>query len=171
MAKEKTPENKVEKAAPAKKRSGKLKFFFFMLLFIAALPFIVPTFVLILVGMIPTFVALITDTDRQKSSATAIGAMNCAGLTPFILDLWCKGQTMETLTPILKDPASWFIILGAAGVGQLIVFTVPQAMASLTLARAEGRMKNLKENLESLKATWGADVGTTKSLDKLSRGE
>ena len=63
------------------------------------------------------------------------------------------------------------IMLGAAGLGQLILFAVPQAIASLALARAETRLATLKGNLEKLKTIWGPDVSTTKSIQKIMGGE
>jgi hypothetical protein len=95
--------------------------------------------------------------------------MNFAGLVPFLIDLWVKGQTMENAFVILRNPSNWLIILGAAGIGQLIVFAVPQAMASMTLAHAESRLKTLKQNLEQLKTSWGPEVATTKPVDKIGR--
>ena len=157
-------ENKKEKPA---KKGGALRFIFFMIVFGAAVPFILPTLTLFLIGMIPTFVALITDNDRQKSSTMAVGAMNAAGITPFVIDLWTKGQTMENVFQILRNPTSWLVMLGAAGVGQLILFAVPQAVALLTFARADTRLKILRRNLESLKDSWGPEVGTTKPIDKI----
>lgn len=162
-------DNKAAQEASPKKRSGKLGLYTTMVVLIIATPFIMPTLTLCLAGMIPTLVALVTDNDRQKSSATAIGALNFAGTVPFIIDLWTKGQTMENVFHILADPSSWLIMLGAAGIGHLILFAIPQAVATLTFARTETRMKLLKENLENLKTTWGPDVATTKPLDKVER--
>ncbi len=156
-------------AAPKKKKGGKAGFFIILILFAIAAPFFMPTLTLLLVGLLPTFVALITDTDPQKSSTASIGAMNFAGLVPFLIDLWAKGQTMENAFIILRNPSNWLIILGAAGVGQLIVFAVPQAMASMTFISAESRLKLLKRNLDQLKTSWGPDVATTKPLDKIGR--
>jgi hypothetical protein len=133
------------------------------------MPFMIPTMFL-LVGMIPTIVTLFTDTDRRGSSVAAVGTMNAAGLTPFIIDLWQKGQTPEHALMILRAPETWLVMFGAAAVGKLILFAIPQAIASASLARAETRMKILKDNLELLKATWGPDVATTKPLDKVVRG-
>lgn len=164
-AKEKPAEAKA--TAPAKKRGGKMGFLMLIILFGCMVPFVMPTLILVLVGMIPTLVALIVDGDRNKSSAFAIGAMNCAGITPFIIDLWIKGQTMDNTFIILRQSSTWLIMLGAAAIGQLIIFAVPPAMASLTLTRAETRLRALKQNLEQLKTTWGPDVATTKPLDKM----
>ena len=158
------------KAQKPKKRS-RLGFYTTLLVAVIAAPFMFPTVVLILAGLIPTFVAFFVDKDREHSSATAIGAMNCAGLTPFVIDLWLKGQTMANAFIILSDPSNWVVILGAAAIGQLIVSVVPQALATLTLAHSELRIKTLKNNLETLKNSWGPDVGTTKPLEQLARRE
>lgn len=152
---------------PSKKKGGKIGFIFTLILFALCAPFMMPTLTLILVGMMPSFVALLTDTDPQKSSTSAIGAMNIAGLTPFMIDLWVKGQTMDHAILILRDPQNWLVILGSAAVGKLIIFAVPQAMTILTLTRAESRLKILKGNLEQLKGSWGPDVATTKPVDKI----
>jgi hypothetical protein len=95
--------------------------------------------------------------------------MNFAGVVPFILDLWMKGQTVANVISILRDPSTWLVMLGAAGIGHLIVYAVPQATATLTLIRMEARLKILKKNLETLRESWGPEVGTTKSLDAILR--
>lgn len=165
MAEDKKP----AAAEGKKKKKGKAGFFLIMILFALMAPFMMPTLTLIMVGMMPTFVALLTDTDPEKSATSSVGAMNIAGLVPFLIDLWVKGQTMENAFIILRTPANWLIILGAAAIGQLIVFAVPQAMASMTFIHAESRIKNLKRNLDQLKASWGPDVATTKPLDQITR--
>ena len=151
------------------KKGGKAGIIVIMVLVGCSIPILLPTFTLCLIGFIPTLVALVVDTDREKSSAACIGAMNAAGVTPFVIDLWTKGQTMENVFQILRESSTWLIMLGAAGVGQLIAFAVPQMLALLWLARSESRLKILKKNLESLKENWGTEVGTTKPIDKIGR--
>ena len=75
---------------------------------------------------------------------------------------------MGSVFQILSEPSTWLIILGSAAIGQIIVSVVPQAMATMTLAHSELRIKTLKQNLELLKNSWGPDVGTTKSIDQLT---
>ncbi len=53
-----------------------------MVFLVLLAPFIFPTVVLIFIGLIPTWIAFFVDTDNEKSSAAAIGAMNCAGIRP-----------------------------------------------------------------------------------------
>jgi hypothetical protein len=163
--KKKKPSPKDAKAS--KKGGGKAGFIFLMILFGAAVPFILPTVILCFVGMLPAVVAFATDSDRQKSTGIAVGAMNAAGITPFVIDLWTKGQTMQNVVHIIHDPSNWLIILGAAGIGQLIVAILPQIIASLSLLQAESRLKTLKQNLETMKERWGSDVGTVTPVEQL----
>jgi len=128
-----------------------------------------PTVILLLVGLIPTYVALSTDSDQQKSGAVSVGAMNFAGLLPFVIDLWSKGQTLPNAIQILATSNTWLVVLGASAVGQLIVYSIPQAIATLTLTQAESRAKALRKNLDMLKESWGPDVATTKPLDRIGQ--
>lgn len=158
--------------SPGKKKSGgKLKLYAFLIVAMFVAPFMFPTVILVFAGLLPTLVAVLVDKDREHSYATAIGAMNCAGITPFVIDLWIKGQSMATVMQILTTPTSWLIILGAAAIGQMIVSVVPQAMATLTLAHMDVRIKVLKNNLDLLQKSWGTDVGTTKPIEKIVKME
>jgi len=170
MAKKEKPAEQAAPQGKGGKKRGMMGFILLMILFGAAVPFILPSLVLF-IGMLPTLVALFTDSDRQKSGAVAVGVMNAAGITPFIIELWQKGQTMENAFGILHDPNTWFVMLGAAGIGQLILFVIPQLIATFTVARSESRLKLLKMNLERLKTSWGPDVATTKPIEKVARGE
>lgn len=157
-------------ASPAKK-SGKLGMITGFIVFGLMSPYIMPTVVLFVVGMMPTLVALITDQDRQRSTALSIGFLNFAGVVPFMLDLFIKGQSWPNLTHILSDSTTWLVMLGTAAIGQLIIVTIPPVLTSLTTIRLESRLKLLQQNLDRLKTTWGPDVGTTTSLDKLAQRE
>jgi len=164
-------------AAPAKdakpgKKGGKIGVILGMVVIIPVVFFtMMPTALLLTAGLLPTLIVLITDNDKQKSAAIAIGSLNCAGVTPFIIDLWMKGQTMQNAFHILTSSSTWLVMLGAAGVGQLIVIAVPPVLAGFTVAKHEARLKVLKSNLESLKTAWGPDVATTKPLDQMGRKE
>ena len=169
MAKEKpgakAPPANNKKSPPPRK--GRFGFFMTAILMGVSLLFIMPTFVLVMVGLIPTFVALMTDDDPEKSTSITIGSLNVIGTLPFVIDLWVRGQTIGTAFDIMSQAMTWIVIFGAAAIGKLIIFVVPQATATISLATAERRHKMLNDHLESLKSAWGTDVGTTKPLNSL----
>ena len=151
------------------KKPGKLKIILMMILVGMAMPFMLPTIILLLAGFAPTYVAFATDSDPQKSAAVSVGSLNFAGIVPFLIDLWSKGQTTENALHILTDTKSWLVILGASAIGQLIIYTVPPAIATLTLTHAESRIKALRKNLDLLKESWGTDIAASKLPDRLSQ--
>jgi len=153
MAKEKSAAPKLAggKAEKTGKRSGKKTYFLIAFGMGILLLFMLPTFLLVLIGMTPTYIALFADKDPDKAMTSAVAAMNFAGIVPFIIDLWVMGQNTENVMHMLADPMTWLVMLGAAGIGRLIVFAVPQVVATLTLIRAETRLKLLKKNLDSLR--------------------
>jgi hypothetical protein len=165
----KAPPSKAKDKKTKKKSGGKLKTILFLIVFGAATPIVLPTVILLIAGLIPTYVALGTDSDEGKSGAICVGALNIAGITPFLIDLWIKGQTIENVFAILSSPNNWLVILGAAGIGQLIAYAVPQAIATLTLTHSESRIKSLKQNLEMLKESWGPEVATVKVVDSVTQ--
>lgn len=141
------------------KRKGGVKTILLMIIIGCLVPFGLPTLI-VCTGLIPTIVALFTDTDENRSSLATVGYLNFAGVLPFLIDLWQKGQTMEAAVTIIRDPSSWVVMLGAAGVGHLILYVVPPIIASIILINQEGRLKTLREGMTQLEAIWGPDVGT-----------
>ncbi len=115
----KAPEAKAAagKAGGPKKKESKLGFYTTMVFLVLLAPFIFPTVVLIFIGLFPTlFSPFSSITIRQTVSGPPSGAMNCAGITPFVIDLWATGQSMDNVFHILGQSSSWLVILGAAAV-------------------------------------------------------
>ena len=157
MADEKGKEKTVKKA-------GKGKIVFFMILFGCLVPFGVPTLIVCL-GFLPTFITMFTETDPRRPALTAIGYMNLAGVLPFLIDLWQQGQTMEAALAIVYQMQTWVIMLGAAGVGQLILYVVPPMVASIVLSKQDSRRRILKEAVAELESIWGEDIKTTLPIE------
>lgn len=154
------------KKKESKKQKGGGKLIFFMILLGCLVPFGVPT-LLICLGLLPTLVALFTDTDQSRSGLATIGYLNLAGVLPFLIELWQKGQTMEAAMAILRDPLTWVIMLGSAGIGQLILFTVPTLVSSMVLMRQEMRLRTLREGVKQLETVWGPDVTNALPLESV----
>lgn len=149
---------------------GGARFILIMILVGALLPFGAPT-LLLCIGLLPTLVALFTDTDPRKPAFTTIGFLNIAGVLPFVIELWQKGQTMEAAIRILRQPSTWLIMFGAAAIGQLLLYAVPTAIAMLTVSRMETRLKTLREGLEHLHAIWGPDIASGKTIEEIRKRE
>ena len=165
-----TDSTETKALATKPKKSGGGKLVIFMVIIGCVIPFGVPT-LLVCLGLTPTIVALLTDTEESHSSLATIGYLNFAGVLPFLIDLWQNGQTMEAALKIVFDPLSWAIMLGAAGIGHLILYAVPPVIASVILINQESRLRTLREGIQQLEAIWGADVTGNTPLDVVKRSK
>lgn len=157
-SKEVAPKKSEAKGAP--KKSGGGKIIFFMTLFGCIVPFGVPTLI-VCTGFLPTLIVLFTEQDTRHPALMTIGYMNLSGVLPFIIELWQKGQTMEAALGIIYDPSTWVVMLGAAGIGQLILYVVPYIVTTMIVSKQESRRRVLRQGIQELKAIWGEDVINT----------
>ena len=156
--------DKKEKKDKDQKKGGSFKLIFFMVLVGCLIPFGIPT-LLVCLGLTPTLIALLTDTDKNRSALATIGYLNFAGVLPFLMDLWMNGQSMDVAIRIVSDPSSWVIMLGAAGVGHLILYAVPPAIATMVVTKKTSRIAQLREGIKQLESIWGPDVATATPVD------
>lgn len=117
-----------------------------------------PTALIIALGMLPSLVAAITDRDPARHAALTVGPMNFCGVLPQVLALWERGHTLDNALIMIGSPFAWGIMLGAAGAGWLIYYTVPPMVAGVIQLRAEGRLASLTKDQKKLMDEWGPEV-------------
>ena len=156
------------KAKPRKK-GGKNHTMTFLFLVLPAALVVLPTTILLGVGMVPTLVALATDRDPEKSAAITVGSLNLCGCIFFAIELWKTGHTIAAALAKLGDPMTWLVMYGAAGAGWMLYFTIPPLVASAEISRAEKRIDTLKKKRVGLIQEWGPDVSNEE--DDIGAGE
>jgi hypothetical protein len=122
---------------------------------------VMPTAVLLGVGLLPTVVAFFVDRDQEKSAGLTVGAMNVCGLTPFMIDLWQRGHDMSVALTLLTNPASLALIYGAAGFGWMLYAIIPQAFLAIHEWSSQDKVKQLETERAELVAQWGPTIGET----------
>lgn len=124
-----------------------------------------PTTIVLLMGMMPTIVAAVIDRTGKGTKALTVGAMNIAGCTPFLIDLWTKGHTPEMAVTIISDPRTMIVIFSAAGIGYLISWAMSGIVGTIMIQRGGGRLKDIKKRQASLIERWGREVTGDIPLD------
>lgn len=119
---------------------------------------ILPTSALVLAGMTPTFVAMFVDRDPEKSAALTVGAMNLCGVAPYIVRLWQHGHTLAFSFQMLATPSTWLVMFGAAAIGWMMYFFIPQIVTAIIALRSQSKIKELEEKRALLIADWGTDI-------------
>jgi hypothetical protein len=125
----------------------------------------IPTAVLIMIGMLPAIVAYLIDNDRKKSISITVALMNAAGVVPFVIELWKKGQTLHTSFDIVEKPMVWLFMYGSAAMGWLIVYSVPAVVQALLSYRAKGRIDDIDKRHQALVELWGESVRSKPKKD------
>lgn len=124
--------------------------------------FLLPTEMLLLIGMVPTIVMAIADPSSDRRGAIAVGVPNLAGVLPFLIELWKHnggvGHSMAPAIAILMQPLTFMIMYGAAGCGSAIYFYVPKAVSQFTAFRAQSEIAGRRALQKKLEAQWGTDI-------------
>lgn len=131
---------------------------------VAALVFL-PTTMVLLVGMVPTAVAALLDRTHERVKGMTVGAMNLAGCSPFIIDLWTSGHTPENAAEIAFRPLAIVVMYAAAGLGYMIEWAMAGIVSAFLTQKAARRLHDIGVQQESLVARWGREVSGDIPLD------
>ena len=94
-----------------------------------------PSTLLLMVGLIPTPFAGLVDRTRGKSKLITVGAMNLAGCSPFLFDLWTSGHEFNKSIDIATDPFAIVVMWSAAAVGYVISWAMTGIVSSVLYQR------------------------------------
>lgn len=133
--------------------------------FIVLATLFLPTTFLLCVGMLPTPAAMLWDRARKKAIVITVGAMNLAGCTPYLMQLWKHGNSFEKSFDIISDPETIIIMYAAAGTGYAISWAMTDITASMLYKRGRARQKEIRKTQEGLIERWGKGVAGDIPLD------
>lgn len=146
-----------------KPRSFKAQIFLIVGIITAAV--FLPTTALLVVGMLPTCAAFLVDRTKKKATMVTVGAMNLAGCTPFLLELWHESYSFEKSISIIVNPYALFVMYIAAAMGWLIDWAVSGLVANLLYQRGLARQRAIQARQKQLVERWGEEVTGSIPLD------
>ncbi len=159
---------KVEQPVAAQKPAPILPLWQKALLAILSLPLaalVLPSLMILLIGMVPTFVSFVADRSRERYLTITVGLPNACGCLPALVNLWIMGQSFSHAQIVLSDPFGWAVAFGAAGLGWLIYMFTPPVAAVYYASAARMREQSLKRLQKSLIETWGEEVAGDRAAD------
>jgi len=152
---------KGKKGKPAKAgKGGGMKMLVALPLLAGLVVVALPTTIIVAVGIVPTLAARITDITPGRYATRCVGAMNLAGIAPFLRRLWSGENDLATALQTIADPYTWLIAYGAAAIGWLLFMSVPNAIAMFKALETEITVKRLRSRQEELVAEWGPGIVT-----------
>jgi hypothetical protein len=124
-----------------------------------------PSTILLMIGMIPTPFALLTDHTKGKNKVITVGAMNLAGCSPFLFELWTTEHTFSKAMMIVTDPFAIVVMWSAAAVGYILNWAMTGIVSSVLYQKGQGRQKAIQKRQKELIERWGAEVTGDMPLD------
>ncbi len=122
--------------------------------------------IILAVGMVPTVVAAIVDKTEGKMRTMTVGAINFAGCSPFMIDVFKQGNSIETAITYIVQPQTIVVIYFAAGMGYTIDWAVTGIVSSIMNKKGKKRRKDIIKAQKDLVDRWGAEVTGTLTLDE-----
>ena len=125
-----------------------------------------PSTVLLGIGMLPTIIAAMMDSSRGRAKAITVGAMNLAGCSPFLFELWGKGHVFKQSFEILSDPFTIVVMYGGATIGYMIEWALVGVVANIMVQKGLMRQQAIRKRQEDLVERWGKEVTATIPMDQ-----
>lgn len=158
-------------AAKAKKQNTRrrktaieLRAIMYLFLLAVILLAAMPTAIVLAVGIVPTIVALIVDLTPGRYLTRCVVGLNIAGVSPFIHNLWTKGNDISTAIDIISDTFAWLVIYGASAIGWLLFLGLPGAVAVFQTLNSKRRVYLLQDKQKNLLEEWGDSIRSPAEL-------
>ncbi len=124
------------------------------------------TTVMLCIGMVPTLVVAFVNFGKKKAKAITVGAINFAGCSPFVFELWTTGRDMANSLNIVLDANTIMIMYGAAMVGYIVEWALTGIVAGIMREKGKGKLKSIKKRQAELVDRWGKKVTGAIPLDE-----
>jgi hypothetical protein len=129
-----------------------------VLLLLPVVAVLLPTFVVLLIGMMPTAVAAIAERRRSTHLTLTVGLLNFCGTLPGLVTLWEEEQAYATAARVATDAFFWMTAYGAAAVGWGIFLAMPLLLAGIYGTLSSHRLERLKRHQARLVREWGEEI-------------
>ncbi|MCK5284003.1 MAG: hypothetical protein KAJ86_00290 [Alphaproteobacteria bacterium] len=150
------------------KRKGKLsskRQIVFIFIVSVAVVFL-PTTIILIIGLLPSFVSVFVDKSKKKITPITVGALNLAGCSPFLFELWVQGNTVGDAMRIIADPMSVVVMYSAAAVGYLLDWAVTGMISGFLYQKGIVRQDVIVNRQNELVSRWGKEVTGAIRLDE-----
>lgn len=144
--------------APAKKNKAGLaklnfiqKFLIFLAFMVVAFT-VLPAVVVLVIGLLPTLTIVVTDT-KNINKITTVGCFNIAGVMICLNNILIQFSSGLEFS-ILNNIFNIIIMLGAAALGVLLYYALPDLFVFIFKNSAQHRLKVINAKLEKLSENW-----------------
>jgi hypothetical protein len=117
-----------------------------------------PTTITAAFAMIPSLISYFFDRDPKRSQTLCVAALNAAGATPVLLDLWGRWNSVAGAVALIGQIRPWMWAWGGAATGLALCTVVPPLAATLVRNGLQGKLNELEKHAHDMRSAWGDDV-------------
>jgi hypothetical protein len=117
-----------------------------------------PTTITVTFAMVPSLVCYFFDKDRKRSLTLCVAALNAAGSTPVLLELWGRWNSVAGAVNLIAQVRPWMWAWGGAAVGGLLCVLIPPIAANLVRGGLQNKLTDLERHASDMRKAWGEDV-------------
>lgn len=115
-----------------------------------------PAVIVILIGLLPTLTILLTD-PKNTLKLTIVGCFNLAGVFFCLMNIIHQFDLNQAFY-ILGNIFNLIIMLGAAALGVIIYYELPNLFLSVSRVNTVKRLTIINNKLQKLSDDWGTDA-------------
>ena len=127
-------------------------------LLVAAIPFSLPTCMVIASGMLPTLGAYYSEKGEDRFAFLCVGGINFAVLVPYLLGMWFGVHTIDEAQRLITDSSMLLFAYLAASVGWVLYKAMPPIISGWLARSTQKRINGLKAAQRKLIDDWGDEV-------------
>lgn len=117
-----------------------------------------PTTITAAFAMIPSILSYFLDRDPKRSQTLCIAALNAAGATPVLLELWSRWNSVPGAIALIAQVRPWMWAWGGAALGYALCMMIPPVAASFVRGGLQTKLKELENHAGDMRVAWGEEV-------------
>jgi fumarate reductase subunit D len=153
------------KKKPLQKKKSYFPLFFTM--FAALGIVLLPSAILLLIGMIPSYVAAFVCGKAGRSKALTVASVNLVGCSPILLELWATEHAISNAIHIVTNPTTLLVMYGTAALGYVADWILTNIISGVLYEQAKLRIESIKKRQKDLISRWGDKVKGNQPLDSM----
>ena len=114
-----------------------------------------PAIVILIIGLLPTITVILID-SKNTSKLTMVGCFNLAGVSICLMNIFSQFSVNHAIT-ILGNVFNIIIMLGAAALGMILYYELPNLFLLISKASAQRRLHSIDSKLEKIAEDWGRE--------------
>lgn len=125
-----------------------------------------------LLAMLPAITAMIVDRGAGRFASKTVSACNFIGVMPYLFEIAANYERTLAAKEIMAQPIVWLYIYGAAAMGWILIWILPQLCIITFTFRADMKVESLEKSQKNLINEWGEEVidGKRKLLTTKNKG-